>query len=90
MICSKRKFGASEEGLHLTNVGGFTINELLGKVLDLAIMVSPLVHIFNAFDHAPGIAQNHHVRNFRVGIAVAQLHPGHHVCHQPFPWVQFW
>ena len=71
MICSKRKFCASEKGLHLTDVGGFAIDELLGQVFNLAVMISPLVHIFDALDHTPCVAQNHHICDFGVGIAVA-------------------
>ena len=89
MICSKREVCASQEGLHLTDVGGFAIDELLGQIFDLAVMVCPLVHIPNTLDHAPGIAQNHHIRHFGIGIAVTELHTGHHVRHQPFARLQF-
>ena len=89
MICSKRGLCASEKGLHLADIGGFAVDELLGQVLDLAVMVCPLVHIFNAFDHTSCIAQDHHVCDLGIGIAVAQLHPGHHVRHQPFARLEF-
>ena len=71
MICSKRRVCASEKGLHLADVGGFAVDELLGQVFNLAVMISPLVHIFNALDHTTGIAQNHHICDFGVGIAIA-------------------
>ena len=71
MICSKRKFCASEKGLHLTDVGGFAVDKFLGQIFNLAVMVRPLVHIFKSLDHAPGVAQNHHVCDFGIGIAVA-------------------
>ena len=89
MICSKRKFGASEKGLHLADIGCFAIDELLGQVFNLAVMISPLMHIFDTLDHTTCVAQNHHIRDFGVGIAVAQFHTGHHVCHQPFARLQF-
>ena len=89
MICSKRRMGASEKRLHLTDVGGFAVDQLLGQVFDLAVMVSPLVHIFNALDHTAGVAQNHHIRDFGIGIAVAELHTGHHIRHQPFAGLKF-
>ena len=66
MICSKREFGVSEKGLHLTDVGGLAVDELLGQIFDLAVVIGPLMHIFNTLDHAPGIAQDHHVCDFGV------------------------
>ena len=63
MICSKRGVGASQKGLHLADVGRFAVNELLCQIFNLAVMVRPLVHVFNTLDHAPGIAQNHHIRH---------------------------
>lgn len=88
MICSKRGFCASQKGLHLTDVGGFAVDELLSQIFNLAVMVRPLVHIFNAFDHAPGVAQNHHICDLGVGIPIAQLHSCHHIRHQPFAWLK--
>ena len=89
MICSKRRFCASEKRLHLADVGGLAVDELLGQIFNLAVMVCPLVHIFDAFDHTAGIAQNHHVRDFGVGIAVAQFHSCHHVRHEPLARLKF-
>ena len=89
MICSKRKSGASEEGLHLADVCCFAVDQLLGQIFDLAVMVGPLVHILQPLYHAAGIAKNHHVRNFGVGISIAELHSGHHVGHQSLSGLQF-
>ena len=71
MICSKRVICASEEGLHLADVGHFRVDEFLGQVLDLAVMLAPVMHILQPLDHATGIAQNHHVCDFGIGMAVA-------------------
>ena len=71
MICSKRKSGASEEGLHLADVCCFAVDQFLGQIFDLAVMVGPLVHILQTLYHAAGIAQNHHVCDFGIGMTVA-------------------
>ena len=90
MICSKKAFCASEEWLHLPDVGHLGIDELLGQIFDLGVMLLPMVHVFQTFHHAPGIANDHHVRNFGVGASVAQLHAAHHVRHNSCGLAQFW
>ena len=89
MICSKRMVCASEERFHLADVGGFGVDELLGQIFDLAVIFFPMVHILQPLDHTSCVTQNHHVCNFGVRMAVAQLHPGCHIGHEPDTGIQF-
>ena len=48
-----------------------------------------LVQILKPFDHATGVALDHHTGDFGVGIAAGELEAGHHVRHFPYHGIQF-
>lgn len=78
----------SQISLHLADIGGLAVQQLLAQCVDLLVLLTELMEGFQTLDHAPGVALNHHVGNFGVGVPAAQLHPGHEIRPDPYGGVK--
>jgi len=76
-------------GVHLTDIGCFTVNELLGQCADHGVVFRELVQIFDSFDHSFGISLDHHVGNAGIRISPGQLHSCHSVRKKTHGRIQF-
>jgi len=56
-------------GVHLTDVGCFTVNELLGQGGYHGIIFCELVQVFDSLDHSLSVSLDHHVGNAGIGIS---------------------
>ena len=69
------------EGLHGFDVVLLGHQELLGKLGDLLVAVFTPAGVFQHQDHPPGVALDHHARDFGVGLTHQELSPGHPRAH---------
>jgi len=78
-----------QKRLHLSDTGSFAVQKLLGQNPDLWILFRKPVQFLEPPDHSLCVHLNQQICNPGVGIAAAELHPGHSVSQKAVSCVHF-